>query len=86
MSAIPDELVTFVQVLAGDDDLRAWFESFHDTPDVRREAEFRALAARMHAAGEAQELIAATALLANAEVWRAAHEALLTLVPPRARR
>ena len=76
MSHIPDELVTFVQVLADDADLRAWFESFHDTPDAAREAEFRALAAKMRAAGEAPELIAATALLAKAEVYRAAEVAL----------
>ena len=63
MSAVPDELVTFVQVLAEDDDLRAWFESFADVSAGRREMEFRGLAARMHAAGEALELIAATALL-----------------------
>ena len=76
MSAVPDELVTFVQVLAEDDDLRAWFESFHDTPDARREAEFRGLAARMHAAGEARKLVAATALLANPAIYRAAQAAL----------
>ena len=51
MSAVPEELVTFVQVLAEDDDLRAWFESFAATPDGPREMEFRGLAARMHAAG-----------------------------------
>ena len=76
MSHIPDELVTFVQVLAEDADLRAWFESFRDTPDAERAAEFRALAAKMHAAGEAPELITATALLAKTEVYRAAEAAL----------
>ena len=76
MSAVPDELVTFVQVLAEDDDLRAWFESFQETSDGFREVEFRKLAARMHAASEAPELIAATALLANPEIYRAAQAAL----------
>ena len=76
MSHIPDELVRFVQVLAEDDDLRAWFESFSEMPDVEREVGFRALAGRMQAAGEAPELIAATALLANAEIYRAAEMAL----------
>ena len=76
MSAVPEELVTFVQVLAEDDDLRAWFESFANAPDGQREVEFRGLAARMHAAGEAQELIAATAMLANSEIYRAAQAAL----------
>ena len=79
MSAVPDELVTFVQVLADDDDLRAWFESFSDTPEGRREVEFRGLAARMHAAGEAPEVIAATALLADPEIYRAARAALSEL-------
>ena len=76
MSHIPDELVTFVQVLAEDDDLRAWFESFRDASGAEREGEFRALAAKMQAASEAPELIAATALLANAEVFQAAQMAL----------
>ena len=76
MSHIPDELVTFVQVLAEDDDLRAWFESFQDTPDAMREGEFRGLAARMQVAGETPELIQATALLAKPEIYRAAQAAL----------
>ena len=76
MSHIPDELVTFVQVLAEDEDLRAWFESFRETPDEKREAEFRTLAAKMQAAGEAPELVVATALLSKAEVYRAAEVAL----------
>ena len=76
MNHIPEELVTFVQVLAEDDDLRAWFESFRDTPDEVREMEFRALATKMHAAGEARELVAATALLAKPEVFQAAQIAL----------
>ena len=76
MSHIPEELVTFVQVLAEDDDLRAWFESLRATPDERREAEFREIAVRMQAAGEARELIAATALLAKPEVFHAAEAAL----------
>ena len=76
MSGVPDVLVTFVQVLAEDDDLRAWFESFRETPDAVREAEFLAIAAKMQAAGEAPELIVATALLAKAEVYRAAEAAL----------
>lgn len=76
MSAVPDELVTFVQVLAEDDDLRAWFESFADVPDHERAAEFRRLAVRMNAAGEAPELVQATVLLAEPEVFRAAQAAL----------
>lgn len=76
MSHIPEELVTFVQVLTEDEDLRAWFESFADTPDEAREAAFREIAGKMHAAGEAPELIAATALLAKREVFHAAQVAL----------
>jgi hypothetical protein len=76
VSAVPDELVTFVQVLTEDDDLRAWFESFAEVPEHECVAEFRRLAARMHAAGEAPELIHATALLAEPEVFRAAQAAL----------
>jgi hypothetical protein len=76
VSTIPDELVTFVQVLVEDDDLRAWFESFDDTPDGRIKVEFRGLATRMRAAGEAPELIAATALLSNPTVYWAARAAL----------
>ena len=68
--------MTFVQVLAEDDDLRAWFESFAATPDGPREMEFRGLAARMHAVGEAPELIAATAMLANPEIYLGAQAAL----------
>jgi hypothetical protein len=76
VSHIPEELVRFVQVLVEDDDLRAWFESFRETPGAQREVAFLGLAARMHAAGEAPELIAATALLAKAEVFHAAEAAL----------
>ena len=76
MSHIPDELVTFVQVLAEDDDLRAWFESFQAASDAAREAEFRAIAAKMQAAGEEPGLIAATSLLAKPEVFQAAQAAL----------
>ena len=83
MSAIPDELVTFVQVLAEDEDLRAWFESFAETPEARRAAEFRALAARMHAGREAPELIRATALLADSRIFRAAKSALREALEPR---
>ena len=83
MSHIPGELVTVVQVLAEDDDLRAWFESFRATPDAEREAKFRALAAKMQAAGEAPELIAATALLAKTEVYLAAEVALREAVERR---
>lgn len=83
MSSIPEELVTFVQVLAEDADLRAWFESFRDTRDEVREMEFCALATKMHAAGEAPELIAATALLAKREVFQAAQIALVELLASR---
>lgn len=76
MSGIPDALVTFVQVLAEDEDLRAWFESFADTPEVQRSVEFQKLAARMQAGGEAEELVRATALLANPEIYRGAQAAL----------
>ena len=76
MSAVPEELVTFVQVLADDADLRAWFESFTETPEAQRAAEFRRLAARMHAGGESPELIRATALLAERGVFQAAQTAL----------
>lgn len=68
--------MTFVQVLAEDADLRAWFESFRETPDAVREREFRALATKMHAAGEAPQMIVATALLAKREVFLAAQIAL----------
>jgi hypothetical protein len=76
VSGVPDELVTFVQVLAEDDDLRAWFESFVDTSESERAKVFLELAARMQAAGERQELITATTLLAAPEIFRAAHAAL----------
>ncbi len=76
MSAIPEELVTFIQVLTEDEDLRAWFESFGGTPEPQRGVEFHELAARMHAGGEEPELIRATALLADPDVLRAAQIAL----------
>ena len=76
VSGVPDELVTFVQVLSEDDDLRAWFESFVDVSDAERAKAFLELAARMQAGGERQELIAATTLLAAPEVYRAARAAL----------
>ncbi|MEO7319395.1 MAG: hypothetical protein ABIZ56_10440 [Chthoniobacteraceae bacterium] len=76
MSHVPDELVTFVQVLVEDDDLRAWFESFQAASDGEREAEFRTIAAKMQAAGEEPGLIASTSLLAKPEVFRAAQVAL----------
>jgi hypothetical protein len=80
VSAVPDELVTFVQVLTEDDDLRAWFESFAEVPEHERAAEFRRLAAQMQAAGEAREFVQATALLAETEVFRAAQAALREVV------
>ena len=76
MSGIPDELVTFIQVLAEDDDLRAWFESFEAASDGARETVFRGIAAQMQAAGEEPGLIAATSLLAKPEVFQAAQMAL----------
>jgi len=76
VSGVPDELVTFVQVLAEDDDLRAWFESFVEVSEAERAKGFLELAARMQAAGERPELIAATTLLATPEVFRAARAAL----------
>jgi hypothetical protein len=76
VNVVPDELVTFVQVLAKDDDLRAWFESFVEISDAERATSFLELAARMQAAGERAELIAATTLLATPEIFRAAHAAL----------
>lgn len=75
-SGIPDELVTFVEVLGEDQDLRAWFESFADTPHWQRAEEFRKLATRMQAAGEHPDLIRATALLAEPEIYGAVNAAL----------
>ena len=76
MTPIPDELVTFVQVLVEDEDLRAWFESFVEVSDGERARGFLELAARMQAAGERQDLITATTLLATPEIFRAARAAL----------
>jgi hypothetical protein len=70
-SEIPEELVTFIEVLGEDDDLRAWFDSFAETPDWRRAEEFRQLAMRMHAGGEHPHLIRATALLAEPDIYAA---------------
>ncbi len=77
---LPDELVTFVQVLVDDPELRAWFESYQETPDQQRTVEFRNIAARMHAAGETEELVRATALLAEPDVYRAVQMALRGVV------
>ncbi len=74
--AVPEELVRFVQVLAEDDDLRAWFESFDAVPDPVRQREFHELAARMQAAGEDGELVRATVLLGHPGVYRGVRCAL----------
>src|ERR1051325_8969639 len=63
VSGVPDELVTFVQVLGEDEDLRAWFESFIEVSEAERATSFLELAARMQAAGERAELVTATTLL-----------------------
>ena len=76
MSGVPDELVTFVQVLGEDEDLRAWFESFIEVSEAERATSFLELAARMQAAGERAELVTATTLLATPEIFRATHAAL----------
>jgi hypothetical protein len=73
---LPEELVTFVEVLGEDEDLRAWFESFADAPHWQRAEEFRKLAARMHAAGEHPDLVRATVLLAEPEVYGAVRKTL----------
>lgn len=68
--------MTFVQVLGEDEDLRAWFDSFAGAPQWRRAEEFRQLAARMQTAGEHPDLIRATVLLAEPEVYSAVQAAL----------
>ena len=68
---LPEELITFIAVLEEDEDLRAWFDSFAETPAWQRVDEFRQLAARMHAGGEHADLVRATALLAEDAVYRA---------------
>jgi hypothetical protein len=70
-SQIPEELVTFIRVLEEDEDLRAWFDSFADSPDWQRADEFRRLAMRMHAGGEHADLVRATAMLAEPEIYAA---------------
>ncbi len=74
--AVPEELVTFVQALAEDDDLRAWFESLAATPEAARVQELRGIAAKMQAAGEHADLVRATALLADPRFYRAVQAAL----------
>jgi hypothetical protein len=76
VSKIPEELVTFIQVLEEDEDLRAWFDSFADAPRWKREDDFRTLASRMQAGGEHQDLVRATALLAEPEVYQAVRAVL----------
>ena len=66
---IPDELVTFIEVLQEDGDLRAWFDSYGDSPEWQRADEFRRLAMRMHAGGEHPDLVRATALLAEPDIY-----------------
>ena len=63
--------MTFIEVLGEDGDLRAWFDSFADSPEWRRADEFRKLAMRMHAAGEHPHLVRATAMLAEPEIYAA---------------
>ena len=70
-SQIPEELVTFIEVLHEDGDLRAWFDSFADSPEWQRADEFRRLAMRMHGGGEHPHLVRATALLAEPEIYAA---------------
>lgn len=68
---IPEELVTFIEVLQEDGDLRAWFDSFGESPEWQRADEFRRLAMRMHAGGEHPHLVRATAMLAEPEIFAA---------------
>ena len=67
----PEELVTFIQVLQEDDDLRAWFDSFAEAPEWKRSDEFQRLAMKMHGAGEHPHLVRATAMLAEPEIYAA---------------
>ncbi len=64
-----DELTKFIAVLVEDEDLRLWFESFAEAPQAQRVAEFLGIAGRMRAAGEDAELVRATSLLAEPEVY-----------------
>jgi hypothetical protein len=73
---IPEDLVTFIQVLEEDEDLRAWFDSFAEASQWKREEEFRTLAERMQAGGEHPDLVRATALLAETEVYEAVRAVL----------
>jgi hypothetical protein len=76
VAAIPEELIVFIQVLGEDEDLRAWFDSFAETPSWRRIEEFRQLAARMHAGGEHRDLVTATAMLAEPGIYEAVVQTL----------
>ena len=75
-AAVLDELTKFIAVLVEDEDLRAWFESFAALPEMLRAAEFAGLAGRMRAAGEDAELVRATALLAEVEIYEGVRRAL----------
>ena len=70
-SAVREDLAKLVEALLEDEDLRIWFESFEGVPPAQRRLEFANMAGQMKAAGEHPELIAATELLAQPEIFRA---------------
>ena len=75
-AVVLDELTKFIAVLVEDEELRAWFESFESMPETLRGAEFVGLAGRMRAAGEDAELVRATALLAEPEIYEGVRRTL----------
>ena len=67
---VREELAKFLEALIEDEDLRIWFESFEEVSAGERGLEFLNMAGRMKAEGEHPELIAATSLLADPDVFR----------------
>lgn len=73
---VREELVKFIQVLIEDEELRGWFDEMSELPAGARSAEFTRMAGEMERAGEHPELITATALLANADLFDAVAQTL----------
>ncbi|MDB6154858.1 MAG: hypothetical protein JWL90_3311 [Chthoniobacteraceae bacterium] len=74
--SIHAELAKFVEALAEDEDLRAWFESLAELGPHQRGEAFRKIALQMRAAGEHPELIQATELLAEETIYQGVRRTL----------
>ncbi len=69
--AIPEKLVTFVEVLERDETMRRWFDGLEQLPSNLRRREISQLVRKMAKGGEDPELVAIARMLTRPEVFDA---------------